>query len=253
MNTANGKPQTSALNGLDPRALVLAATGAAFCFSFVQSLALACACLVFSLVLALLGRPRWKPLLRSLALANFFVLFIWLTVPWTMPGETILKLGPLGFSREGLELAALVSIKCNAILLSFLVLTGHLGPSVIGAALERLRAPSKLVFLFLFMCRHIHVIGEEWRKLQTAAALRGFVPRSSLHTYRTIAGMLGLTFINSIDRSHRIYEAMLLRAFNGEFHTVAELRARPADFVFSAVFFSILAGLLCADIWRISG
>lgn len=235
--------------GLDPRTLVLSALGAAFCFSFIQSLALSLACLGLGLLLALLGRPAPRLLIKRLALANFFVFFIWLTVPWAMPGETLLRLGPLDFSREGFNLALLVSIKCNAVLLAFLALMAELGLPLVGCSLERLRVPAKLVFVFLFTCRYIHVIGKEWQKLQTAAALRGFAPRSSLHTYRTIANMLGLTLVNSLDRSRRVYEAMLLRGFNEAFHTVTELKTRPGDFIFALPFFAVLAALLAADIW----
>lgn len=234
---------------LDPRTLIVTATGAAFCFSFIQNGAISCICLALAVALAVIGRPPWRPLLQRLAVANFFILFLWLTVPWTMPGESAFAIGPLRFSREGLALAALVTIKCNAILLVFLVLVADLSLPLIGCSLERLRMPVKLVFLFLFTCRYIHVIGDEWQKLQTAARLRGFIPRTSPHTYKTIANMLGLTIINSLDRSRRIHEAMLLRGFKGTFHTVTDLKAGTGDIIFAALFFSTLVCLLFADIY----
>ncbi len=239
----------SPLRNLDPRTLVLAAAGAAVCFSLLHSLAVACAGLFVSLALVLVVRPSPGPLLRRLALANVFILFIWATVPISVAGESLARFGPLSLSREGVELALAVTVKCNAILLCFLALVADLKPPLIGYALERLHVPAKLVFLFLFTCRYIHVIGEEWRKLQCAARLRGFVPRTSLHTYRTIGNMLGLTLVNSIDRSQRIYEAMLLRGFQGTFHTVTDLKAASADRTFGALFSLSLAGLLAADVY----
>lgn len=214
-----------------------------------QTIALACACLILALALTAAVRPPLALLLRRLAVANFFILFLWATLPLTVPGEPLASFGPLSVSREGIILALAVSIKCNAILLCFLVLIADLSPPLIGYSLERLRVPAKLVFLFLFTCRYIHVIGEEWQKLQTAARLRGFTPRTSPHTYTTIGNMLGLTVINSIDRSKRIYEAMLLRGFTGTLHTVTELRPARGDFFFTALFFSVLACLLAADIY----
>ncbi|MDL2313728.1 cobalt ECF transporter T component CbiQ [Desulfovibrio sp. OttesenSCG-928-C14] len=242
-------PTSPLLRSLDPRTLLLAATGAAVCFSLIQSTAMACAGLLLALGLVMALRPPLGPLLKRLALANFFILFIWLTVPLTVPGESLAHFGPLDLSREGLALALSVTLKCNAILLCFLVLISDLKLPLIGYSLERLRVPAKLVFLFLFTCRYIHVIGEEWERLQTSARLRGFVPRTSLHTYRTIGNMLGLTVINSIDRSRRIYEAMLLRGFNGEFHTVAELKTARRDLCFGLSFGLALACLLAADIY----
>lgn len=234
--------------GLDPRALLLAAAGAAFCFSVIRSMAVSWGCLVFALALVAAGRPPLIPLLRRLAVANFFILFIWLTVPLTMPGESMVDFGPLRLSREGFALALSVTVKCNAILLVFIALVADMSLPIVGWSLERLRVPDKLVFLFLFTCRYIHVIGEEWQRLQTAARLRGFVPSSSIHTYRTIGNMLGLTVVNSIDRSRRVYEAMLLRGFRGTFHTVAELKATSGDVFFSVLFFFILGCLLAADV-----
>lgn len=238
---------SSPLRALDPRALLLAAAGAALCFSCIRSLALSWACLGLAVVLAAARRLAPVPLLKQLAVANFFVLFVWLTVPLTMPGETVARLGALAWSGEGVRLALLVTLKCNAILLSFLALAGGLTLPGIGCALERLRVPEKLVFLFLFTCRYIHVIGEEWRRLQVAARLRGFAPRTDLHTYRTVGAMLGLTLINAIDRSRRIHEAMLLRGFRGTFHTVAEMKGTAADAAFVVIFFCLLGGLLALD------
>ena len=209
----------------------------------------ACACLALALILFAVRKPALIPLLKRLAIANLFILFLWATIPITVPGESLASLGPLSASREGVALALSVTIKCNAILLCVLVLIADLDLPLIGYALERLRVPAKLVFLFLFPCRYIHVIGDEWQKLQTSARLRGFIPSTSLHTYRTIGNMLGLTVINSIDRSKRIYEAMLLRGFKESFHTVTELKTARVDVVFSFFFFFILAVLLVGDIY----
>lgn len=233
---------------LDPRTLVIAVTGAAFCFSLIQHLSVSVLCLALSLAVTVARRPAPLPLLRHLAMANVFILFIWLTVPLTVPGESVATLGPLEWSREGVRLALSITVKCNAILLMFLALMDGVDLQQVGGALERLRVPAKLVFLFLLTCRYIHVVRDEWQRLQTAAKLRGFAPKNSFHTYRTIANMLGLTFVNAFDRSHRIYEAMMLRGFNGAFHTVAESRSTRADAVFAFFFLAGLGFLLALDI-----
>ncbi len=237
----------SPLRKLDPRTLLVAAAGAAFCFSCVQSPASACLCLAFALILAACRRPPIRPLMKRLLAVNVFTLFLWLTVPLAVPGETVARLGPLSWSGEGAALALLATIKCNAVFLSFFALVAGTDPARIGCALEQLRVPAKLAFLFLFTCRYIHVVREEWLRLRTAAKLRGFTPRNSLHTYRTIGNMIGLAFINAIDRSRRIYEAMLLRGFGGTFRTATELRGSPADVLFSALFFCALGGILLLD------
>jgi cobalt/nickel transport system permease protein len=232
---------------LDPRVRLLAAIGAALCFALMQTLAAALAGLGVGILLVSLAWPAPGLSAKRLLMANGFIAFLWLTVPPTVPGDTVFSLGPLDFSREGLDLSLLVSVKCNAVLLSCAALLSGISPGLMGCALERLRAPRKLVFLFLFTCRYIHVIGDELQRLRTAAALRGFRPRTSLHTYRTLGNMFGLVFVNSFDRSHRVYEAMRLRGFRGVFHTVTPMDIRRRDRVFVSLFLLTLAGVVLLD------
>ncbi len=232
---------------LDPRTLLAAAAGSAFCFSFVRSLAAACACLAFAALLAALRRLSPRFLLQRLAAANVFIAFLWLSIPLSVPGDALAAFGPFSWTAEGVRLALLVTLKCNAVLLSFLALVSPVSLPRLGCALERLRVPPKLVFLLLFAWRHIHAVRGEYRRLQTAAALRGFVPRNSIHTYRTVGNMLGLTLVNAIGRSRRVYEAMLLRGFAGHFRTASELRGSKADAWFATAFFLVLGGILLCD------
>jgi len=226
----------SPLHSLDPRVRLLAAACGAVVFSCLSNMSAAWASLGFSLLLLIAANPPLRPLLKRVALVNLFILFLWLTVPLSMAGERLFSLGPLHFSASGVSLALLVTVKSNAILLLFIALVAGISVPRIGSALERLRVPGKLVFLLLFTYRYVHAVGEEWDRLRTAAKLRGFVARNSLHTYRTIGNMLGLVLINSFDRAQRVYEAMLLRGFNGSFHTVGELRTRRRDLVFALLF-----------------
>lgn len=248
MDLKNSESGPALFLGLDPRVLLLAATGAAICFSLIRTMPVAWACLFLAVILVAAGRPRLPLVLKRLAVANVFIAFLWLTVPLTVPGENAGTLGPFSLSREGVALALSTTVKCNAILLVFLVLVADMSLPLVGAALDRLRVPPKLVFLFLCTCRYVHVIGEEWQRLRTAARLRGFAPSTSMHTYRTIGNMLGLTVVNSLDRSRRIYEAMLLRGFRGTFHTVTDLTTARRDIAFTAAFFCILACLLLVDL-----
>ena len=235
----------------DPAARVFLALACALVFSLLQELYTSLAGLVLSLVLAGFCAPDFRKLGKNLLYANVFVLFVWLTVPWTMPGTELWALGPMRFTVEGVELSLRVTIKCNAILLSFLTLVADMKPAHLGSALERLRVPAKLVFLFLLTARYVHVIGDEWKRLKVAAALRGFVPGSNLHTYRTLANMLGLTLLNSMDRARRVYEAMLLRGFAGHFHLLHESRPKGSDRVLVLLGLCLLLALFLADTARI--
>lgn len=239
----------SLIHHLDPRLRLVLAALASICLAlFSRPEAAACG-LLFAVLVAALSAPPLALLLKRLALVNVFIVFIWLTVPPSMPGETLASLGPLDFSREGLELSLLVTLKANAIILLLISLVASMNAASLGQALERLRCPGKLVFLLLFTYRYMHVVAAQWAKLQTAARLRSFRMTSSMHSYRSIGNMFGMTFVQSFDRAARVYEAMLLRGFDGSFHGLAVFRLSAGDIAFGLIFLLLLAGLTFFDLY----
>jgi cobalt/nickel transport system permease protein len=223
------------------------ATLFSICAALIREPGTACAALALAGMVLVLSRPPLRPLAKRVALVNVFVLFLWLTVPLTTPGEVLISLGPAEFSREGCILVWLVTLKSNAILLVFLALIASMDAPTMGHAMDRLGVPSKLVFLFLFTYRYLHVIAEEWRRLVTAARLRGFTPKTGMHTYRTVGNLLAMVLVNSFDRAGRVYQAMILRGFQGRFVSVARFQTRPADTLFAIFWTSATAGLVCMD------
>ena len=239
----------SVIHGLDPRVRLAMAALFAVCVALLRDQAAAGAALALAGTTLAASRPPLGLLARRLALVNAFVLFLWLTVPATMPGDPALAVGPLTFSRQGLDLVLLVTLKSNAIVLAFLALAATMVSPVMGHALGRLGVPPKLVFLFLFTYRYLHVIAAEWQRLVTAARLRGFVPRTGMHTYRTIGHLLAMVLVNSFDRSGRVYQAMVLRGFEGRFVSVTRFLARPKDLLFAVAWTAATAGLAAMDLF----
>ncbi len=190
--------------------------------------------LAAALLLLLCCRPPLRPLLRRLAAVNLFLLFLWLTVPWSMAGPTVFHLGPLRCSSTGLQLLCLITLKANAITLFFIACVATMPASRCGHALHALHVPAKLVFLFLFTYRGIFLLADEWQRLKTALRLRGFVAASNLHSYRTLGYLLGLTLVRGMDRAGRIHQAMLLRGFNGSFTSLARFAFTRLDAFFLA-------------------
>ncbi len=175
--------------------------------------------------------------LRRLLLANVFIAFLWLTVPFSVAGEALYSVGPFTLTHEGLLLALTITLKSNAMLLVFFALVAFLPLPQLGAALSALHCPRRLTTLLLVTYRYVHVLSDEWHTLRTSAMLRGFEPKTNLATYKTYAMLTGLLFIRSWDRSLRIWEAMRLRSFSGHYPT-----GTLAPLNFRDVFF--LAGLL---------
>lgn len=208
---------------------------------------------IFGLAVAVLVlmalRPPCRPLLRRLGAVNVFIFFLAITVPLTMPGATLWTLGPLHISQEGLMLVLMVGLKANAIMLVFIAFVATMPVPTLGHALDRLGLSSKLIFLLIFTYRYIHTLAEEWQRLHTAARLRCFVPRTGLHTYRTVGHMLGMVLVNSSDRAGRIYQAMLLRGFNGQFSSVRHFAWSARDSIFSVFWLGVVMMLIATDIF----
>ncbi len=204
------------------------------------------ACIPAFLLLPFSGFGRRRSLHRLLA-TNGFVLFLWATVPWTYPGQTMAMVGPLRITQEGIAVCLLVTLKANAIMAAFMALAGTIPSHRMGHALQRLRLPAKMCALIAFTCRYLDTLSREYVTLRTAATLRGFRPRTSLQSYRTYAYLAGMLLVKSVERSQRVYEAMRCRGFNGTFHSLdsTEPDRRDTLFLGAALLTSLL--LVAAD------
>jgi cobalt/nickel transport system permease protein len=180
---------------------------------------------------------------KRLLLANSFTLFLWLTLPLTYGGEELSRLGPLEISSEGTRLAALITLKTNTIVLSLIALLATSRIAALGHALEGLRLPRQLCFLLLFSYRYVFVIYQEYRKLTRAAAMRCFVPTTTIHTYRTYGYIFGMTLVKSWNRAARVHQAMLLRGFDGRLIPLEQQSAGRGDIVFLVLGLLLVTGL----------
>lgn len=235
----------SLLHKADPRAKILGAAALTLAVALAQGFHAALPGLALGVLLAAVSRPRAGKLAARLLAVNGFILFLWIALPPTMPGKEIASLGPFSLSLEGVETAALITIKCNAIVLMLVALVATSTVPDLGRAMLRLRVPAKLCFLLLFCYRYLDVMACEYKRLARAAKARCFEPRTSLHTYRSYANLVGMVLVRSLDRSKRVYQAMLLRGFDGRFHSLAARRAGSADVLLGAAL--ILSA--CALAW----
>lgn len=234
----------SPLDRFDPRARIVAAT--AFCLIDTvvmrwEALGLALAGAAVAAGLAGFG-PR--TILARLAPLNLFMALVVLIVPLTTPGTPIAVLGPFEYSREGLQVAAAVALKGNAIVLAIMALVASMDPIALGHALHHLGIPEKLVHLMLFSVRYFEVLRREYLRLAAAVKVRGFRPRMSRHTYRTYGYLVGMLLVRSLDRSERIVAAMKCRGFRGRFYLLDHFALTRRDLGFAvatAAFFALVA------------
>jgi cobalt/nickel transport system permease protein len=233
----------SLLHRADPRVKLLLAAGLALAVALPGSFPPALGGLGAGLVLCTLARLAPLSVARRLAPAAGFLLFFWAVVPLTYPGHPVLALGWFTATHQGVRVAALVSAKSLAILLALVALLSTSSIPDLGAAMARLGVPDKLCFLFTFTYRYLDVARREYERLSRAARTRCFTPRTSLHTYRTYAYLVGMVLARSHARSLRVHQAMLLRGFSGRFVSLRAFAITPTDAVLATAGGLAVAGL----------
>jgi cobalt/nickel transport system permease protein len=207
-----------------------------------QGLAPAAAGLCLVLLLLAVARQR-LPWHRLWHLEAFLILLL-LTLPFTVPGQPLLRLGPVTASAEGLLRALTLVAKVSASVLLVFALFADTAPENLGAALRALRLPEPLVRIFLGLTRYLSLIRAEMARLQEAMRARSFRPRSTLHTWRSYGFLIGMMLIRALERSERIMKAMKCRGFTGRLFLDADERIRLGDAVFVFAFGTFVCGLV---------
>jgi len=223
---------------IDPRFRVVFAAIFSFAVALSNQFPAMIAALGISILLVRMSRLRFGAVVKKLAVIWGFLLLLWLILPLTSGGEPLYHLGPLTFTRPGVMLSLQITLKSNAILLTFISLLATMSFATLGHSLERLRVPDKLVYLLLMTYRYIFVIEQEYLRLARAAKLRNFRPGTNMHTYKTYAYIVGMLFVRASERAERVYQAMRCRGFKGKFYCLREFSVSRQDWVWS-IFMSL--------------
>ncbi len=179
MSTRNVQPY---LDRVDPRLrVVVAVVLCVLCVLVGRMLAVGAMLVAAALALALSGLSLRAVAQRLLPL-NLVMLLLAVFLPLGKSGPALWEFGPLGFSRAGLELAGIVGLKGNAMVLVLVVLLGRLDLSRLGHALAHLHVPEKLTYLLLLTVRYLGVLQAEYRRLRGAMKALAFRPRIDRHT-----------------------------------------------------------------------
>lgn len=239
---------SSPLHRLDPRVRLATAAVYSCALAVCRELPALLAALLLSVALAAAARLRVSEVFKRLLVVNGLVAFIWAVIPFTFPGEALFRLGPLHAAREGIALAAQITLKSNAIVLAFMALVATMPFATVGHALHRLRVPDKIVHLLLMTYRYIYVLEQEYQRLARAARIRGFQPGTNLHTYRTYAHLLGMLFVRAVERAERVRWAMLCRGFKHKFYSLHEFKAGPGSFLFLLLMSAAVLGIAVLEL-----
>lgn len=193
--------------------------------------------LTLSLALAILSEIGIIYVLKRAVLALPFVLAA-LPVIFTLPGPVFfnLPLGPweLTATQTGIERFASIALKSwISVQVAILLAASTPFPELL-VAMRAVRIPRLLVAIFGLMWRYLFVLADEALRLLRARAARSgdsgqpdLRPGGSLAwRARTTGSMAGNLFLRAIERSDRIYMAMLSRGYDGEVRTLPLPRLR---------------------------
>ncbi len=233
----------SILHRRDARVKIIAAGALTLVVALTGSFLVAAGGLMGAVLLLLSARLQLSLVVRHLLAVNLFTFFLWLTLPLTYGGDTIMLTSGIRLSLDGLRLCALITLKTNAIAGTLLALLCTSTISSLGHGLESLGLPSKLCFMLLSTYRYIFVIQQEYQRLLRAARMRGFVARTNLHTYKTFSHLLGMTLVKSWTRAQRVQQAMILRGFTGRLIPLQQPPLSGSDYIFLLILLSYSSAL----------
>lgn len=186
---------------------------------------------------------RLSPLfvLRRSLLALPFVLAA-VSVLFTVPGETRLswQIGTLSLtvSDQGLIRFGSILVRSWLSVQMAILLTATTQFPDLMHALRHLKVPALLVAIIAFMYRYLSVLVDEARRLLRAREARsaqgpqGTAGRSLRWRAQVAGGMVGQLFLRSMERSDRVYGAMVARGYRGQLLTMnPHVMGRPDWFM----------------------
>jgi len=251
------RPRQSAIHRLDPRVKLVMALA----FIFTTALTPVGAWPIYILLLAiilsviLLSDLGLAYIWKRAALAFPFVLAA-LPIIFTAPGPTLFEI-PIGqwtlsVSIPGLERFLSIAIKSWISVQAAIVLAASTSFPDLLVAMRAIRIPRMLVSIFGLMWRYLFVLADEVLRLNRARASRsGQLDMPGLRSGGSVAwrarvtgGMAGNLFLRALERSDRIYMAMLSRGYDGEIRSLPLPKLKTSQLAVLAAALAVLALLL---------
>ena len=186
----------------------------------------------FSILLIGLARLNLTAVFKRLSVVLGFIVLIWITLPLTTEGDSLIDIGSLTLSVQGIHLSARITIKSMTILITLMALIATMTIPTLGHSLNRLHVPGKIVQLLVLTYRYIFVFEDEYQRLLRAAKVRGFRPGTNIHSYKTYAYLIGMLLVRAWARAERVHQAMRCRGFKGKFYALERFPSGPQNRVF---------------------
>jgi cobalt/nickel transport system permease protein len=171
---------------------------------------------------------------------SFLAIYAILALSWCIllktPLKTLIKLLgselillslmalPLGWEKASFLLMR--SLICLLVMNSFLL---TIPKYHLAIALKGLPLPVKIQEIVILSAEYLEILLSEIKRMQTAAKLRGLTGNANWLRYIS-AAMIGSLYLRSLDRAERVYNAMIIRGYNGTFPLEIE-STKPEKFL----------------------
>ncbi|MDB9467998.1 energy-coupling factor transporter transmembrane component T family protein [Dolichospermum circinale] len=165
---------------------------------------------------AFLKYHTWSNLLVYGAIALVWVYLLQVPLPKLggLLGAELIFLSfvalPLGWERASFLLVR--SLICLIVMNGFLL---TLPPHSLGIALKSLPIPAPLKENLILAGQYLEILLLEVTRMQRSAQLRGLNGTAGWLRYAS-AAMIGALYLRTLDRSERVYAAMVARGYNGK-------------------------------------
>lgn len=159
-------------------------------------------------------------------------------VPFTTPGSILFRVPGLGWAVSEPGVVRFISILIRswlAVQAAILLTATTRFPDLLWA-LGALRFPRPLVSTIGFMYRYLFVLADEALRMMRARTARSAQApgrhRPSIRWQGGVTGsMVGSLFLRALERSERVYAAMLARGYDGHVRSLIRFRMTNIDWI----------------------
>lgn len=169
------------------------------------------------------------PILKRLLIVEPFIIGIGILNP--LFDDSTVLIGGLEVSGGWITFLS-IFIKSGLTVVVSILLIATTGMDRLAKALRMLKIPRIFVLQLLLTYRYISILMEEVSRMMRAYSLRA-PGQKGIH-HKAWGSFLGQLVVRTFDRGQRVYEAMCLRGFEGEYNTGHIEKFRLRDFAYLA-------------------
>ena len=215
----------SIIHRLDPRvklATTLAFIISLFVFDNVAGYAIAA---IFLVIVIKLSKVPFKFMVKGMKAIVFLILLTVICNLLLTPGETLVTLWKLTITKEGLRIAALMTVRLSFLIIGSSIMTLTTTPNQLTDAMEKMMSPLKkikvpvheIAMMMSIALRFIPILLEETDKIMKAQIARGadFESGNVIKKAKSMVPLLVPLFISAFRRANDLAMAMEARCYRG--------------------------------------